>query len=90
MTQRRIPCMEALQRVLQRWIDGRGHKTPRQRALEAIGRFRSGASDVAEKHDAYLVAAILGETTGRDEPRTPVRGLDRRNPERILSEDGDT
>ena len=76
--------------ALRQWITYRAHRHPRQRALAAIGRFRSGATDVAEKHDAYLVAAILGEATGRDEPRTPVRGLGRRNPERILSEDGDT
>lgn len=88
MTQRRIPRLKALQRALQRWIDSKGDRTSRQRALEAIGRFRSDATDVAEKHDAYLVAALLAEVTGRDEPGTP-RGVDRRNPKRILPKDGD-
>ncbi len=78
----------ALRLALPRWMARGGRRLPRQRALEAISRFRSGATDVAEKHDAYLVAALLGEATGRDEPGAPVRGFGRRNPKRILPEDG--
>ncbi len=89
MTQPRRSWRNVLWLALQRWMAYRGHRTPRQRALEATGRFRSDATDVAEKHDAYLVAALLGEATGRDEPGTSVRGFDRRNPEQILPEDGD-
>jgi hypothetical protein len=30
----------------------------RKRALEAMGRFRSGKKDISEKHDEYLVEAF--------------------------------
>ncbi len=46
----------------------RGHRNPRQRALAAIGRFRSDATDVAARHDAYFVAALMEETMRRDWP----------------------
>jgi hypothetical protein len=32
----------------------------RQRAIEAAGRFRSGQTDLSEKHDAYL-AEVYGK-----------------------------
>ena len=35
-----------------------GQERRRQRALEAVGRFRSGHRDVSRRHDAHLAAAI--------------------------------
>ncbi len=34
----------------------------RWRAIAAVGRFRSGLGDLAEKHDAYLAQAYGGKT----------------------------
>jgi len=35
-----------------------GQERRRQRALEAVGRFRSGHRDVSRRHDAHLAEAI--------------------------------
>ncbi|MEE8391716.1 MAG: hypothetical protein V3S14_13110 [Anaerolineae bacterium] len=35
-------------------------KDRRKRAMDAVGRFRSGASDTSEQHDEYL-AEVYGE-----------------------------
>ena len=60
----------ALEAYLRRPIRAR-EVTVRSRALELIGAFSSGLSDVAEDHDRYLAEAITkeseeGEPTGGD------------------------
>jgi hypothetical protein len=54
----------ALEAYLRRPIQVR-EATVRARALELIGAFSSGLSDVAEQHDRYLAESILeeGEST---------------------------
>jgi len=54
----------SLEAYLRRPIQAR-EATVRARALELIGAFSSGLSDVAEHHDRYLAEAILeeGEST---------------------------
>lgn len=54
----------ALQAYLRRPVQVR-EATVRARALEVIGAFSSGLSDVAEQHDHYLTEAALddNETT---------------------------
>ena len=54
----------ALEAYLRRPVQAR-EVTVRARALELIGAFSSGLSDVAEQHDHYLAEAILedGEST---------------------------
>ena len=36
------------------WITERGREPAIERALESVGRFRSGLGDLAENHDRYL------------------------------------
>jgi CRISPR/Cas system-associated protein Csm6 len=50
----------ALEAYLRRPIHAR-EAAVRARALELIGAFSSGVSDVAENHDRYLAEAILKE-----------------------------
>jgi hypothetical protein len=54
----------ALEAYLRRPVQAR-EATVRARALELIGAFSSGLSDVAERHDRYLAEAIVedGEPT---------------------------
>lgn len=51
----------ALEAYLRRPIHAR-EATVRARALELIGAFSSGLSDVAEHHDRYLAEAILEDS----------------------------
>lgn len=44
---------EAVAQLLSR-SDGASEASQRERALAAVGRFRSGLGDVAEKHDEHL------------------------------------
>jgi CRISPR/Cas system-associated protein Csm6 len=50
----------ALEAYLRRPVQAR-EATVRARALEVIGAFSSGLSDVAEHHDRYLAEAALGD-----------------------------
>jgi hypothetical protein len=50
----------ALEAYLRRPIRAR-ESAVRARALELIGAFSSGLSDISENHDRYLADAILGE-----------------------------
>ena len=40
------------------------HSTGKQRAMAAVGRFSSSASDVSENHDKYLAEAYAGGNAG--------------------------
>ena len=44
----------------------------RQRALDVVGRFSSGLSDVSSEHDRYLADAFYstGDTTRDEDSRT--------------------
>jgi len=55
----------ALEAYLRRPVQVR-EATVRARALEVIGAFSSGLSDVAENHDSYLAEAIAEEHEAPD------------------------
>jgi hypothetical protein len=46
-------------------ISERGRRLEVDRALAAIGKFRSGLSDVSERHDEYLTEDIAERKTRR-------------------------
>jgi len=48
---------EWVQRLLEECVDT-DWENRRARALNAVGRFRSGKRDVSEKHDKYLAEAF--------------------------------
>ena len=51
---------ELTRRAIDYWletVDGVSVKERRQRALAVVGRFRSGQSDISERHDDYLAEA---------------------------------
>jgi len=55
-----ISFSEAVRRALEAGLGQARAASPeqaRQRAMEVAGRFRSGASDVAARHDEYLARA---------------------------------
>ncbi|KOX90626.1 Ribbon-helix-helix protein, copG family [Thermus aquaticus] len=54
---------EPVRRAVERYLaeeEGGGHEERARRALEAVGRFASGAGDVGEAHDRYLEEAFRG------------------------------
>ena len=58
-----VSISELIRRSIDAWLQQQAYipVDRRRRALEAIGRFRSGRNDVAKKHDEYFVASILEE-----------------------------
>jgi hypothetical protein len=58
-----VSVSELVRRAVDRWVETRALPSPddqRRRAVAAAGRFRSGASDVSERHDEYLAKAFEG------------------------------
>jgi len=54
---------EPVRRAVERYLakeEGGGYEERARRALEAVGRFASGAGDVGEAHDRYLEEAFRG------------------------------
>jgi hypothetical protein len=54
---------EPVRRAVERYPaeeEGGGYEERARRALEAVGRFASGAGDVGEAHDRYLEEAFRG------------------------------
>jgi hypothetical protein len=50
-----------VRRAVERYLveeEGGGYEERARRALEAVGRFASGAGDVSEAHDRYLEEAF--------------------------------
>ena len=60
-----LPEAELIRRAVNHWLQmrrGVSMEERRKRAVEVIGRFHSGSSDVSEQHDKYLAEAY-GEWT---------------------------
>ncbi len=54
---------ELVRRAVERYLaeeENGGYEERARRALEAVGRFASGAKDVSEAHDRYLEEAFRG------------------------------
>jgi hypothetical protein len=54
---------EPVRRAVERYLaeeEGGGYEKRARRALEAVGRFASGAGDVGEAHDRHLDEAFRG------------------------------
>jgi len=58
-----VSVSELLRRSVDTWLRSQQGAVVdrRQRALAAIGRFRSGRQDVAERHDAHFADAVTEE-----------------------------
>lgn len=55
-----ISMAEAIRNAVDEWLERRSESTKAEcweRSLNAIGKFHSGVSDIAENHDEYLVEA---------------------------------
>lgn len=60
-----LPEAELVRLAVEHWLQvrrGVSMEERRRRAVEVIGRFHSGSSDVSEQHDKYLAEAY-GEWT---------------------------
>jgi len=58
-----VSLAELVRRAVERYLaeeEGGGYEERARRALEAVGRFASGAGDVGEAHDRYLEEAFRG------------------------------
>ena len=59
-----LSVAELIRRCVDRFLDEMSNSTPqragRLSALEIIGRFDSGLTDVSARHDDYLAEAYLG------------------------------
>jgi hypothetical protein len=58
-----VSLAEPVRRAVERYLaeeEGGGYEERARRALEAVGRFASGAGDVGEAHDRYLEEAFRG------------------------------
>jgi len=57
----RTSMAELIRQAIDRWLETAGPISPaerRRRALAAVGKFRSGRSDVSTRHDEYLDEAF--------------------------------
>jgi hypothetical protein len=58
-----VSLAELVRRAVERYLaeeEGGGYEERARRALEAVGRFASGAGDVGEAHDRHLDEAFRG------------------------------
>jgi hypothetical protein len=53
----KISLSEAVRGAVELWLARRERSRRARRSIASLGRFRSGRSDVAERHDAYLAEA---------------------------------
>jgi len=54
---KQISLSEAVRAAVELWLGQRERVETVQRSLASMGRFRSGRSDVSERHDSYLAEA---------------------------------
>ena len=57
-TERGVSMAQIIREAIDRHLGVPDRLTRRQRAVEAIGGFRSGRSDVSAEHDRYLAADL--------------------------------
>ena len=55
-----LSLSEAVRGAVELWLGRRERALRVQRSLASIGRFRSGRSDISERHDRYLADAYRG------------------------------
>ena len=63
-----VSMAELIRRAVDDWLARYGDtvsQAKKERALAVVGRYRSGLTDVAEKHDEYLAEAY-GDYGSRD------------------------
>ena len=58
--QMKLSLSEAVRGAVELWLSRRERALRVQRSLASIGRFRSGRSDISERHDSYLADAYRG------------------------------
>jgi hypothetical protein len=56
----KVSLAEAVRGAVDLWLAQRERTRRARRSLASLGRFRSGLSDVAERHDAYLTETYRG------------------------------
>jgi len=54
---RQISLSEAVRGAVALWLGQRERVKQVERSLASMGRFRSGMSDISERHDTYLAEA---------------------------------
>ncbi|MBN1954002.1 MAG: ribbon-helix-helix protein, CopG family [Anaerolineae bacterium] len=63
-TEENISMAEIIRRAVDHWLQitrSVSMEERKRRAIAAVGQFRSGLSDVSEKHDEYLIEAYQHE-----------------------------
>ena len=59
-----ISLSQVIRGAVEHWLAQRERSERVRRCLDSLGRFRSGKSDVAERHDAYLDEIYRGSSDG--------------------------
>jgi Arc/MetJ-type ribon-helix-helix transcriptional regulator len=63
--QRGVSMATVIRQAVDRVLADDDRESKRQRALSAAGKFRSGRSDIAERHDDYLAEDLWREHNAR-------------------------
>ena len=53
-----VSIAEVIRQALDQHLAGKGRESRRQRAIRAIGGYRSGRHDVSERHDEHVADAF--------------------------------